>query len=174
LKIMMLITLPSGELVPGLLIPILKGGNDGFYLYTDALPSLDSATLTPQIYPEGKLRCSAPVFEPGGGGINVARAITHLGGKDGNIPAGGATGEHLVALLADEKVAVSTVNAQDWTRQNLHVHVTSSGEQYRFVMPGAKLSEDEFRQLEKKFWPLRVVPCWSLAAACRLASKRKG
>ena len=121
-------------------------------IYTLTLsPSLDSATLTPQIYPEGKLRCSAPVFEPGGGGINVARAITHLGGKATAIfPAGGATGEHLVALLADEKVAVSTVNAQDWTRQNLHVHVTSSGEQYRFVMPGAKLSEDEFRQLEEK------------------------
>jgi 6-phosphofructokinase 2 len=51
-------------------------------IYTLTLsPSLDSATLTPQIYPEGKLRCSAPVFEPGGGGINVARAITHLGGK---------------------------------------------------------------------------------------------
>ncbi|KAB2525805.1 6-phosphofructokinase II, partial [Enterobacter hormaechei] len=49
-------------------------------IYTLTLsPSLDSATMTPQIYPEGKLRCSAPVFEPGGGGINVARAITHLG-----------------------------------------------------------------------------------------------
>ncbi len=45
-------------------------------IYTLTLaPSLDSATLTPQIYPEGKLRCSAPVFEPGGGGINVARAL---------------------------------------------------------------------------------------------------
>lgn len=44
-------------------------------IYTLTLaPSLDSATQTPQIYPEGKLRCSAPVFEPGGGGINVARA----------------------------------------------------------------------------------------------------
>lgn len=114
-------------------------------------PSLDSATMTPQIYPEGKLRCSAPVFEPGGGGINVARAITHLGGKATAIfPAGGATGEHLVALLADEQVAVDTVDARDWTRQNLHVHVESSGEQYRFVMPGAKLSDDEFRQLEEK------------------------
>ena len=51
-------------------------------IYTLTLsPSLDSATITPHIYPEGKLRCSAPVFEPGGGGINVARAITHLGGK---------------------------------------------------------------------------------------------
>jgi 6-phosphofructokinase 2 len=77
-------------------------------IYTLTLsPSLDSATLTPQIYPEGKLRCSAPVFEPGGGGINVARAITHLGGKATAIfPAGGATGEHLVSLLADEQVAV--------------------------------------------------------------------
>jgi 6-phosphofructokinase 2 len=51
-------------------------------IYTLTLaPSLDSATLTPQMYPEGKLRCSAPIFEPGGGGINVARAITFLGGK---------------------------------------------------------------------------------------------
>ncbi|WP_080090434.1 6-phosphofructokinase II [Salmonella enterica] len=111
-------------------------------IYTLTLaPSLDSATITPQIYPEGKLRCSAPVFEPGGGGINVARAIAHLGG---------ATGEHLVALLADENVPVSTVDAKDWTRQNLHVHVESSGEQYRFVMPGATLDDDEFRQLEEQ------------------------
>lgn len=121
-------------------------------IYTLTLsPSLDSATQTPQIYPEGKLRCSAPVFEPGGGGINVARAITHLGGRATAIfPAGGATGEHLVSLLADENVAVETVPAEDWTRQNLHVHVESSGEQYRFVMPGARLRDDEFRQLEEK------------------------
>ena len=38
-------------------------------IYTLTLaPSLDSATQTPQTYPAGKLRCSAPVFEPGGGG----------------------------------------------------------------------------------------------------------
>lgn len=121
-------------------------------IYTLTLaPSLDSATITPQIYPEGKLRCSAPVFEPGGGGINVARAIVHLGGSATALfPAGGATGEHLVSLLNDEKVAVETVSARDWTRQNLHVHVESSGEQYRFVMPGATITDDEFRQLEEK------------------------
>jgi hypothetical protein len=34
-------------------------------VYTLTLaPSLDSATLTPQIYPEGKLRCSAPSLNP--------------------------------------------------------------------------------------------------------------
>jgi 6-phosphofructokinase 2 len=63
-------------------------------------------------------------FEPGGGGINVARAITFLGGKATAIfPAGGATGEHLTALLTDEQVPVEPVETQDWTRQNLHVHV---------------------------------------------------
>ncbi|TSJ51941.1 6-phosphofructokinase II [Atlantibacter subterranea] len=114
-------------------------------------PSLDSATVTPQIYPEGKLRCTAPVFEPGGGGINVARAISHLGGSATALfPAGGATGEHLTALLEEENVSVDTISSHDWTRQNLHVHVEASGEQYRFVMPGAHLSQDEFRQLEEK------------------------
>ncbi|EFE7863809.1 6-phosphofructokinase II, partial [Escherichia coli] len=47
-------------------------------------------------------------------------------------------------------VPVATVEAKDWTRQNLHVHVEASGEQYRFVMPGAALNEDEFRQLEEQ------------------------
>jgi len=121
-------------------------------IYTLTLaPSLDSATLTAQIYPEGKLRCTAPVFEPGGGGINVARAIAHLGGQATAIfPSGGATGEHLSNLLLDEHVAIDTVDAHDWTRQNLHVHAESTGEQYRFVMPGAALTDDEFRRLEEK------------------------
>lgn len=121
-------------------------------IYTLTLaPSLDSATVTPQIYPEGKLRCTAPIFEPGGGGINVARAITFLGGKATAIfPAGGATGEHLVSLLSEECVPVETVQTQDWTRQNLHVHVNTTGEQYRFVMPGAALAKDEFHHLEEQ------------------------
>ena len=120
-------------------------------IYTLTLaPSLDSATQTPQIYPEGKLRCSAPVFEPGGGGINVARAITFLGGNATALfPAGGATGEHLVALLQAEHVPVNSVESREWTRQNLHVHVDASGEQYRFVMPGATLHDDELEALQK-------------------------
>ncbi len=66
-------------------------------IYTLTLaPSLDSASANPTDLPEGKLRCSAPVFEPGGGGIDVARAVTFLGGKATAIfPVGGATGEHL-------------------------------------------------------------------------------
>ncbi|NDL63053.1 6-phosphofructokinase II [Acerihabitans arboris] len=113
-------------------------------------PSLDSATTTDRMYAEGKLRCSAPQFEPGGGGINVARAIVHLGGKASALfPIGGPTGRHLADLLTEEGVTAVALETHDWTRQNLHVHVESTGEQYRFVMPGARLTVDEFQLFER-------------------------
>lgn len=111
-------------------------------------PSLDSATSTAKIYPEGKLRCKSPTFEPGGGGINVARAIAHLGGKATAIfPVGGATGNHLVDLLQQESVTVQTLPTRDWTRQNLHVVSEATGEQFRFVMPGALIETEEWQHL---------------------------
>lgn len=110
---------------------------------------LDSATITPQIYPEGKLRCTAPVFELGAASTSPAplpilEAVPQRSSRRVARPA------NTVSLLADENVPVATVEAKDWTRQNLHVHVEASGEQYRFVMPCAALNEDEFRQLEEQ------------------------
>lgn len=123
-------------------------------------PSLDSATVTDRIYPEGKLRCAQPVFEPGGGGINVARAIQRLGGEALAIyPAGGPTGEHLSALLKGEGLQLAVEVTQDWTRQNLHVLAQSSGEQYRFVMPGASLCSEEIHGLRLK---VAALPAHSL------------
>lgn len=114
-------------------------------------PSLDTATSTAKVYPEGKLRCQTPVFEPGGGGINVARAITHLGGQaTALLPSGGPTGAHLVELLQQEGVTVDALQTHDWTRQNLHVVSDATGEQFRFVMPGAALHENEWQQLLAK------------------------
>ena len=69
--------------------------------------------------------------------------------------------------MADEQVPVETIETRDWTRQNLHVHVDASGEQYRFVMPGAALTEDEFRRPEEKYSRLSPVLCWLSAAVCR-------
>lgn len=113
-------------------------------------PSLDTSTTTAKLYPDGKLRCSEPIYEPGGGGINVARAIAHLGGKACAIfPAGGPTGQHLAELLQQEHVEIQTVKTQAWTRQNMHVHTEVTCEQYRFVMPGAKLTTQEFEQLRE-------------------------
>ncbi len=43
-------------------------------------PALDTATTTDRVEPTHKLRCSVPRYDPGGGGINVARAVHALGG----------------------------------------------------------------------------------------------
>ena len=37
-------------------------------------PALDIATSTDRVEPVHKLRCTAPRYDAGGGGINVARA----------------------------------------------------------------------------------------------------
>jgi 6-phosphofructokinase 2 len=44
-------------------------------------PCIDKSTSVPVLKPDSKLSCAPPVFEPGGGGINVARAIKKLGGE---------------------------------------------------------------------------------------------
>jgi 6-phosphofructokinase 2 len=57
-------------------------------------PALDIATATDRVVPAHKLRCAAPRYDPGGGGINVARGVHALGGGAIAIfPAGGAAGE---------------------------------------------------------------------------------
>ncbi len=102
-------------------------------IYTLTLAPLDSATITHKFIPKENCavphRCSNPVAA-----ASTRPPLPILEHCHSDLPAGGATGEHLVSLLAHENVPVATVEAKDWTRQNLHVHVEASGEQYRFVM----------------------------------------
>src|SRR6266540_3015302 len=59
-------------------------------------PALDIATTTGIVVPTEKLRCGEPRYDPGGGGINVARAVHLLGGEARAIfPAGGMSGAML-------------------------------------------------------------------------------
>jgi 6-phosphofructokinase 2 len=44
-------------------------------------PTIDKSCSVEQVVAERKLRCDEPTCHPGGGGINVARAITELGGE---------------------------------------------------------------------------------------------
>lgn len=114
-------------------------------------PALDCSSTTARIIADGKLRCTAPVFEPGGGGINVSRAIHRLGGDSVAIyPAGGSSGDHLTQLLSAEGVKTQASRCAQWTRQNLNVVTTHDNAQYRFIMPGAGLSHTEQNELLAK------------------------
>jgi len=100
-------------------------------------PTVDYATSAPGVIPERKLRCSDPAIDPGGGGINVARAIRQLGGKATALVAiGGSTGAHLLQLLALEGVPTVAFQGPGETRKSFSVIDGETEEQFRFVMPG--------------------------------------
>jgi 6-phosphofructokinase 2 len=114
-------------------------------------PALDIATETETIVPAHKLRCVAPRYDPGGGGINVARAVHHLGGEAIAVfPVGGPSGEMLCRLLADERVPHAAVAVGGLTRESFAVVERQSGQQYRFLLPGPHLMEgDQARCLDE-------------------------
>lgn len=108
-------------------------------------PCIDKSTSVNAMAPEKKLRCEAPKFEPGGGGINVARAIKKLGGEALAIyPSGGHSGLFLDQLLQAEGVPTKIIKTGNYTRENLIVLESSTNNQYRFGMPGATLVEEEW------------------------------
>jgi 6-phosphofructokinase 2 len=114
-------------------------------------PALDIATSTQRVEPAHKLRCTAPRYDPGGGGINVARAVHALGGEAVAVfPAGGAAGEMIRFLLDREGVAYDAVAIAGFTRESLAVEECQSGKQYRFILPGPEITErDQQRCLDQ-------------------------
>lgn len=109
-------------------------------------PAIDKSTTVPVLIPEKKLRCTAPVFEPGGGGVNVSRAIKKLGGHSVALYlAGGHTGKLFTRLLLEEGVDSIVTETDEYTRENLEVLETASNQQYRFGMPGPLIREAEWQ-----------------------------
>lgn len=113
-------------------------------------PTVDKSTSVPLLIPEKKLSCTSPVYEPGGGGINVARVIKRLGG---NAPAiylaGGYTGKLLTKLLKEEEVDMLSVNTKANTRENMVIKESATNKQYRFGMPGMPVTNKELQNCLK-------------------------
>jgi 6-phosphofructokinase 2 len=111
-------------------------------------PAIDKSTTISTLIPEKKLKCTLPVFEPGGGGINVARAIKKLGGNATAIYfAGGYSGKFLTQLLKQENIHSIVIKTAHHSRENLIVLDISSNLQYRFGMPGPVTNENEWRRV---------------------------
>jgi len=109
-------------------------------------PAIDKSASVAQVIADRKLYCNSPRFEPGGGGVNVSRAIRKLGGESKALfPCGGPTGEYLLELLHQEGLTCQPIPIINWTRENLVVLEESSGRLFRFGMPGTSLDEKEWR-----------------------------
>ncbi|MBG8554157.1 1-phosphofructokinase family hexose kinase [Hymenobacter guriensis] len=122
-------------------------------------PTVDKSTTADQIIPDQKLRCAAPKFEPGGGGINVSRALRRLGADSVAVfPVGGPSGQLLRELLTQEQIQQQPVETVGRTRENFIVVDARTGQQYRFGMPGTELSEQEQQQVLTTLRNLPTVP----------------
>lgn len=128
-------------------------------------PAVDESTSVPYVLPDRKLRCQAPTYEPGGGGINVARAIQKLGGAAlACFPVAGPAGELLKRLLDAEGLRYTPMPVNGWTRENLNVLEEVSGRQFRFCMPGATLGDHEWPIFLDWVRQLRPAPDFLVAS----------
>lgn len=115
-------------------------------------PALDLTTGTEMVMPDVKLRCDSLVTDPGGGGINVSRAIAVMGGQSTALVAlGGGVGRRMAEMLDDAGLPVISLPAPGETRQSLAVTDHSTRKQYRFVMPGPRWSESNVE------WALEAI-----------------
>ena len=125
-------------------------------------PSVDVLTTTAQVMDTHKLRCTAPQYHPGGGGINVARVVHRLGGSVQALwLGGGSTGDQLSDMLDAEAVPHQCISSAHATRLGFSVHETQSGRDFRFVMPGPTAGPDALTQvlqtlkstaLDSRYW----------------------
>lgn len=109
-------------------------------------PAIDKSSAVETVVSEHKLRCDEPTFEPGGGGVNVSRALNKIGATSTAVCIfGGHTGEMLKDLLARESVKFHSIQVEGATRENFTAFEKSSLLQYRFGMPGPLMLEREWK-----------------------------
>jgi 6-phosphofructokinase 2 len=122
-------------------------------------PALDLSTATQALDPGHKTRCVLPERMPGGGGINVARALAVLGADVlALFPSGGPTGAICERLLGEQDVPQQTLPIGGEVRQNIALHVRDTDEVLHLVFPGPELDEREWQACLDAVATLEPVP----------------
>lgn len=107
-------------------------------------PTIDIASETDHVRPTSKTRTYNETYDPGGGGVNVARTIRELGGDASVIvPAGGFSGRMLDELLGQIPIPRAIVPIAGNTRIGVTIYERKSGQEYRFIPNGPRLSDAE-------------------------------
>jgi 6-phosphofructokinase 2 len=129
-------------------------------------PCIDKSSKVEKIKPDSKLRCSDVLNEPGGGGINVSKALQKLDTPSVALfPAGGHNGNMLCSLLKEQGILFHAVDTKVETRENWVVLEESHNNQYRFTFPGKAVQEETIVTLIdhiRSFSPSYVVASGSL------------
>ncbi len=108
-------------------------------------PAIDVSASVKHMMTDHKIRCLKTRRDPGGGGINVARTLKRFGADPLAIfPMGGASGHMLERLVAAENVRHQSFMIERDCRANFTANEMDTGGQYRFVLPGPTLGEEEW------------------------------
>ena len=107
-------------------------------------PTIDVSSEADLVRPTHKIRTTNETYEPGGGGINVARVVHKLGGDvEVLCAAGGVTGDFLDELLGKVPLRRRLIPIAGNTRIALTVFERKTGHEYRFLPNGPRLSAEE-------------------------------
>lgn len=107
-------------------------------------PSADISVEVGRWHPGEKLRAKVVRWDPGGGGINVARVMRALGLDCLAIhTSGGPEGDKLNHALDRAGVHHRPIAIQDATRISVLISDRKTGDRYTLTFPGPVLSEDE-------------------------------
>ncbi|MEM8572365.1 MAG: 1-phosphofructokinase family hexose kinase [Pseudomonadota bacterium] len=108
-------------------------------------PSVDASCATETVHPTHKIRTSQTRYDAGGGGINVARVVSELGGSASAVYlSGGTVGSLLDTLVADLHIAAKSIPIRDLTRMSLAVTETATRLEYRFTPEGPSVTPQEW------------------------------
>jgi 6-phosphofructokinase 2 len=129
-------------------------------------PCIDKSTKAEILKPDSKLRCAEVINEPGGGGINVSKALQKLQTVSTALfPAGGHNGNMLCALLKSQGIIYKAIDTKVETRENWVVIENETSSQYRFTFPGREVEDIAITTLVEQienFSPSFVIASGSL------------
>lgn len=109
-------------------------------------PAVDASCTTDKVRAVHKVRTTNERYDPGGGGINVARVLSELGaGSFAVYLAGGSPGDVLDELVADAGVMAHRVHIREDTRVSHVVYESSSGQEFRFTPEGPSIHPQEWQ-----------------------------
>ncbi|MEZ7498222.1 1-phosphofructokinase family hexose kinase [Flavobacterium sp. Arc3] len=113
-------------------------------------PALDKSAHFSGLVPEQKIRCEAPLYDAGGGGINVSKAISRLEGTSLAVMAsGGPSGEMIKEILNKESISFQSIETKNWTRESFVAVDDNTNSQYRFNFPGTSVTDAEKNEIIK-------------------------
>ena len=111
-------------------------------------PTIDKSIAVPMLTENTKLRCTDIQFEPGGGGINISRALKNLGGSSRALFfEGGFFGGYFKKLFKEKKISYNAFKIKDETRESLIIFDESNAKQYLIDMQGPTITKTEWQPL---------------------------